>query len=423
MTNVEKFVIEGGRSLEGEIEVRGSKNAAGPILAATLMTDQECEIENIPLIKDIMSLIEIMEGMGAKIEWTGERSLKVSSRNGIDPSKMDFGKASATRVSVLLIGALLARAKRFKIAKPGGDRIGLRPISTHIEALEKLGAKIEEQSTFYEIDFADLRGREVILKEFSVTATENLIMVGSILSGRTIIKGAAAEPQVQNLGDMLNKMGAKISGLGTHTIVIDGVENLSGVTHKIIPDPNEAGTFVLAGAITPGKIKVIGAIPSHLDLFLDRLEEMGVDMIKDDNSVTVDYSPNLRPVRVQALPYPGFPTDLLPPLVPLLTQAKGKSLVHDPLYENRLSYIHELRKMGADIELVDPHRAIVFGKTNLVGQNIESGDIRAGAALVIAGLLAKGRTTIRNIYQIDRGYEKIEERLQRLGASIQRVSE
>lgn len=246
-------------------------------------------------------------------------------------------------------------------------------------------------------------------------------MASSLLSGKTIIKGAAAEPQVQDLGSMLKKMGAKIEGLGTHTITIEGVAKLSGVRHSIIADPNEAGTFILAGAITPGKVKVLGALPGHLDFFLEKLKEIGVRLTKDDESVTVDYSPDLHPIRVQALPYPGFPTDLLPPLVPLLTQAKGKSLVHDPLYENRLNYIHELRKMGADIELVDPHRAIIFGKTALTGQKIESGDIRAGAALVIAGLLASGRTTIKNVYQIDRGYEKIEERLQKLGAHIKRI--
>jgi UDP-N-acetylglucosamine 1-carboxyvinyltransferase len=261
-----------------------------------------------------------------------------------------------------------------------------------------------------------------VLKEFSVTATENLMMATVLAKGKTIIKGAAAEPQVQDLGQFLKEMGAKITGVGTHTIEIEGVRNLDGVSHQIIPDPLEAGTFILAGAIIPGKIKIKNVISDHLDVFLDKLEEIGVNLKKDsEDSITVNYSPHLKAVRVQALPYPGFPTDLLPPLIPLLTQAEGKSLIHDPLYENRLNFTQELRKMGADIEIVDPHRAFVFGKTPLKGLRIESWDIRAGASLIIAGLLAQGQTTIENIYQIDRGYEKIDERLQKLGADIKRV--
>ncbi len=419
----DKFVIKGGNSLEGEIELRGSKNAAGPILAATLLTDEECIIDNLPLVEDILNLIDILKGMGAKTEWQGERKLKIKAGSCVDPAKMDFEKISKMRISVLLIGSLLPRFKKFKITRPGGDRIGLRPIATHLEALKKLGAEIKEIDSFYEIKTDKLEGKEIILKEFSVTATENLMMAAVLSSGKTKIKGAAAEPHIQDLGEMLKKMGAKIEGLGTHTIEIEGREKLCGVFHKVIPDSIEAGTFILAGALTPGQVKVKNIIYEHLDMFLDKLEEIGVNFKKESDAVIVDYSFQLKAVRVQALPFPGFPTDLLPPLVPLLTQAEGKSLVHDPLYENRLNYAHELRKMGADIELVDPHRAIVFGKTPLSGQKIESLDIRAGAALVLAGLLAKGKTIIENIYQIDRGYEKIEERLQKLGADIKRIKD
>ena len=417
----EKFVIGGGRPLEGEIEVRGAKNAAASILPAVLLTDQECVIDNIPLVQDVLNLIDILKSLGAQVEWLDTRKIKISPGAKIDVAAMDFKKASAIRMSVLLIGALLPRINHFKIAKPGGDRIGLRPISTHIEALRKLGVSIEQEGSFYKISSDNMQGKEIVLREFSVTATENLMMASTLISGKTIIKGAAAEPHIQNLGEMLNKMGAKIAGLGTHTIIIEGVKKLGGVSHSVIPDPNEAGTFIMAGAITPGQVRVKGAISTHMDVFIDKLEEIGINLKKEEEAIIVDYSPELNPVRVQALPYPGFPTDLLPPLVPLLTQAKGKSLVHDPLYENRLSYTHELRKMGADIEMVDPHRAIVFGKTELTGQRIESGDIRAGAALIIAGLMAKGNTTIENIHQIDRGYEKIEERLQGLGADIKRT--
>ncbi len=418
----EKFIIQGGKPLEGEIEVRGYKNSAGAILASTLLTDQECVIDNLPLVEDVFNQIEVLKSMGVKIDWISPRKVKVKAGSEANPQKMDFERISKTRVSVLLIGSLLSRFRNFKIPHPGGDRIGLRPIFTHLEALKKIGADISEVGDFYEIRTENLVGKEIILKEFSVTATENLMMAAVLAKGTTCIKGAAAEPQVQDLGNFLREIGAEIEGLGTHTIIINGVKSLKGAYHNIISDPSEAGTFIIAGAVMPGQVKVKNINFDHLDIFLDKIDEIGVDFRKDNDSIIVNYSPNLRPVRVQALPFPGFPTDLLPLLVPLLTQIEGKSLIHDPLYENRFNYTQELRKMGADIEIVDPHRSIVFGKTPLKGQKIESWDIRAGASLVIAGLLANGQTTIENIYQIDRGYEKIEERLKKLGADIKRVN-
>ena len=246
-------------------------------------------------------------------------------------------------------------------------------------------------------------------------------MMAAVLSeGKTIIKGAACEPHVQDLGKMLKSMGAKIEGVGTHTIEIKGVKKLHGCSHKIIPDYIEAGTFIIAGALNPGKIRIKNVNPNHLDLFLAKLKEIGVNFEKDENSIEVSFSPKLKAARIQALPYPGFPTDLVPIVIPLLTQAQGRSLIHDPLYENRLNFVQELKKMGADIEIVDPHRVFVFGPTPLSGLRINSWDIRAGACLVIAGLIAKGKSKIENIFQIDRGYEKIEERLQKLGANIKR---
>ncbi|PJE69641.1 MAG: UDP-N-acetylglucosamine 1-carboxyvinyltransferase [Candidatus Staskawiczbacteria bacterium CG10_big_fil_rev_8_21_14_0_10_38_10] len=417
----DKFVILGGKPLFGEIEVRGCKNAAGPILAATLLTDEECVIENLPLVEDILNVIEVLKSIGAKVDWIGERKVRVKA-DSITTQDMDFTKISKTRISVLLFGSLLPRVKHFKISPPGGDKIGLRPISIHLQALEEIGAKILRTDDFYKIDCDNLQGKEIILGEFSVTATETLMLAAVLANGKTIIKGAACEPHVQDLGKMLKNMGAKIEGLGTHTIEIEGVKKLKGVSYSVIYDPIEAGTFIVAGAVTPGEVKVKNVDFNHLDLFLKKLEEIGVDFKKDNNSVTVSYSPNLKAAKVQALPYPGFPTDLLPIVIPFLTQARGKSLIHDPLYENRFNYVHELRKMGADIEIVDPHRAFVFGPTKLSGVRIETWDIRAGACLIIAGLMAEGKTTIENIFQIDRGYEKIEERLQKLGADIKRVS-
>ncbi len=422
----DKFVINGGKSLSGEIEVRGSKNAAGPALVASLLTEEECIIDNIPFIDDISHILDILKSMGVGVEKIGEEKVTIKAEKA-EVGKMDFEKFSKTRISVLFFGALLARTqfygspKNFKMPPPGGDRIGLRPISIQLNALEKLGAKIERRDDVYEVSCDKLIGKEIVLEEFSVTATEAVMMAAVLAEGQTIIKGAAAEPHVQNLGEMLLKMGAKIEGLGTHTIKIEGVEKLHGCNHSVIPDPIEAGTFIVIGAMAPGKIKVTGVDLSHLDLFLAKLEEMGVNMKRGENCVTVSYSPDLKAVKVQALPYPGFPTDLLPIIIPLLISAEGKSLVHDPLYENRFNYIQELKKMGADIEMVDPHRTFVFGPTKLSGAHIDSWDIRAGACLVIAALSAEGKTTIENVFQIDRGYEKIEERLQKLGADIQRV--
>lgn len=417
----EKFVIIGGKKLKGEIEVKGSKNAAGPCLIASLLTKDECIIYNVPQIEDILNILEVLRSMGVSVEKLKDGSIKIKA-DKVNPEKIDFEKASKTRISVLFFGALLSRSKKFKLPPPGGDRIGLRPISVQLNALESLGAKIERQEKAYSITCKNLKGKEIVLEEFSVTATEALIMAAVLAEGQTIIKGAAAEPHVQDLGNMLLKMGAKIEGLGTHTIKITGVKELHGVSHSIIPDPIEAGTFIIMGALVPGKIKITGIDLSHLELFLAKLEEMGVVMERGKDYIVVSHSPKLKSVKIQALPYPGFPTDLLPVIIPLLISAEGKSLVHDPLYENRFNYVSELKKMGADIEMVDPHRAFVLGPKKLLGAIIDSWDIRAGACLVVAALGAEGQTTIKNIFQIDRGYERIEERLQKLGADIKRIN-
>lgn len=424
----EKFVIQGGRKLAGEVEIRGSKNAAAAVLAATLLTKEECIIDNLPQVADILNLLDILREMGCEVERKGERQVKIRAGDNLDPNKIDFEKFSKARTSVLLIGPLLTRFSEFKISRPGGDRIGLRPITTHLEALKDLGVKVEEQGDFYYFKRAqgaqgtEFLAKEIVLSEFSVTATENLLMAVCVSQGKTIIKGAAQEPHVQDLCLLLNKMGGKIKSVSAHTLEIEGVKKLKGAEHTVITDYVEAGTFLVIGAACGGRVLVRGAEPSHLDLFLEKLKEMGVNFQVKSQAIEVVGNNEIEPVKVQALPYPGFPTDLLPLVAPLLTQAQGKSLIHDPLYENRLNYTQELRKMGADIEIVDPHRAFVFGKTPLRGVSIESWDIRAGASLIVAGLMAQGATTINSIGQIDRGYERIEERLQGLGAEIKRIS-
>lgn len=417
----EKFVIVGKKKIEGEVFVSGSKNNAGPVIAATLLSKEPFVIENLPLVEDIFKMLKLLESMGASVEWLGEKKVRINTEK-VDPEKMDYSLVGQARVSVLLMGPLIYRFKKFKIPSPGGDKIGLRPISAHLEGFKKMGVRVLSNGAFYHFDGEKIKGgAEIVLSEFSVTATENLMMLAAGLEGKTVIKMAAAEPHVQDLGKMLNDMGAKISGIEAHTIEIEGNSKLKGVNHEIIPDYLEAGTFFVLGAVTPGTLEIKNVILNHLDSFLEKMEEIGVNFERGNNFLKVNFSENLKPTKIQALPYPGFPTDLLPIAIPLLTQAQGKSLIHDPLYENRLNFIHELRKMGADIEIVDPHRAFVFGKSPLSGIKISSLDIRAGASLIIASLMAEGESIIEDIFQIDRGYEKIDEKLRNLGADIKRI--
>ncbi len=418
---MEKFIINGNKELRGEIEVRGSKNAAGPCLAAVLLTQEECVIDNLPLIEDIKNTIQVLESLGVKTEWLSERKLKLKAES-INAENINLEKVSKTRMSVVLFGSMLARLKDFKISSPGGDVIGLRPITVQLKALEKIGAHIEREGDVYHIWRDELIGKEIILGEFSPTATEALMLAAVLAKGKTVIKGAASELSVQDLSKMLTAMGANIIWKDSHTIIIEGVEALHGCEHSVEPDHLEAGTFIVIGALTPGKVTVKNINFEYLDMFLYKLEEMGVNFDRGDNQVTVFYSQFLKPLKVQALPHPGFPTDLLPIIIPLLVRAQGKSLIHDPLYENRLGWAHELRKMGGDVEIVDPHRAFVFGPKVLEGTSVNSLDVRAGAVLVVAGLMAEGKTIINDIFHIDRGYERIEERLQKIGADIKRIS-
>jgi UDP-N-acetylglucosamine 1-carboxyvinyltransferase len=417
----EKFLIEGGRSLFGEVEISGSKNEAGAILAATLLGKGDFQIDNLPRIKDILDEIEILKSMGAKIEWLGPKKLKVSTEN-VDPEKIPFDLFEKMRISVLFLGPLLAKFKKLKLPRPGGDKIGLRPISTHLSAFEELGVKIKRENDFYYFEAPDkIRKSKIVLKEFSVTATENLMLFFAKKEGEFKIELAAAEPHVQNLGKFLIKMGAKIEGLGTHSLIIQGKKELSATDFSISPDPIETGTFLIAFAITKGEGLIKARGFESLTFFLEKMKEIGVKFKLEKEGILVKKSQNFKAAKIQTLPHPGFPTDLQPQTSVLLTQAKGKSLIHETLYENRFQHLHELRKMGADIEITDPHRAIIFGKAKIFGTKVNSSDIRTGASLILAGLIAEGETIIENIYQIDRGYEKIEEKLKKLGAKIERI--
>ena len=417
----DKFLIQGGIPLSGEVEISGYKNSAGAVLATTLLSEETSIIDNLPLVSDVLDQIDILKEMGAEIEWLGERKIKINPKN-ITPEKIPTNLFEKMRVSVLLIGPLLAKFKKFKVPHPGGDKIGLRPISTHLEALKDFGVKVREKEGFYYFEAPENpEGKRIVLKEFSVTATENAMMFASLIKGKTKIEIAAAEPQVQDTGKILKAMGAKIEGIGTHTIEIEGQEKLRGADFSICPDLLEAGTYFLAFALTGGEGKIKNVNPDHLTFFLEKMKEIGVNFEVFDNEILVKPSREFRAAKIQVLPYPGFPTDLQPHTSVLLTQAQGKSLIHDPLYENRFQHLHELRKMGADIEITDPHRALIFGKRELIGNKVNSTDIRSGAALILAGLISKEKTLVENISQIERGYEKIEEKLKKLGAQIEKV--
>jgi len=421
MVKPNKLLITGGIPLSGEVEISGYKNAAGVCLAATLLTEEPSIIDNLPQVTDVLNQIEILKKMGAEVIWLEKNKIKINPKN-INPEKIPIEIFEKMRVSVLLIGPLLARFKKFKIPHPGGDRIGLRPITTHLQALKNFGVKVKNESGFYLFEAPlELKGRRVVLKEFSVTATENIMMLAALSEGKTKIEIAAAEPQVQDLGKLLRKMGVSIEGTGTHTIEITGREKLSGAEFSICPDLLEAGTFLIAFALTQGEGKIKKVNPEHLTFFLEKMKDIGVNFEVREKEILVKPSKEFKPTKIQVLPYPGFPTDLQPQSSVLLTQTQGKSLIHEPLYENRFSHLHELRKMGADIEITDPHRALIFGKTKLMGNRIKALDIRSGATLVLAGLIAKGQTLIQDISQIERGYENIDKKLRKLGAQIKKL--
>ena len=418
----EQFIIHGGKPLQGEIETRGAKNAAFPILAATLLTKEECIIDNLPLIEDVFRMVEILKGMGSEVSWAGERTIKIKNSH-IDPRALREDIVGRLRGSVLFQGPLLARFGRVQSLQPGGCIIGARPIDTHLNGFAQLAVNVKKFGKNYLLENNNKNsGGRVILDEFSVTATENLMIFAGLTSSKTVIKTADQDYQVQELAGFLAKMGVRIRGAGTHEVSVEGSKKLKGVRYKLMYDPIEAGTFILTAAASKGNVLVKNVEVDFLELPLKKLKDFGVPWkIIGKKSVRILPWKKLVMDKIQSLPYPGIPSDLQSAFGVLATQAKGSTLIHDPLYEGRLKYLEELNKMGAEIYFADPHRAVINGPSQLRGRELGPMDLRGGAALIIAGLIAKGRTTINNIYQIDRGYEKIEERLQKIGADIKRV--
>jgi len=416
-----RFIIKEGNKLSGNWRVQGMKNAATPVLAATLLTRDECILRNVPRIKDLDHMISILHTFGAKTEWKDDHTLSIQTPK-IIRSDMDYLLTRRMRSSVLFMGPILSSMGKMRLPEPGGCNIGNRPLDAHFAAFKGIGAQIKRQDGYYNIIGKSLQGKEVELPEKSVTATENLIMAASIVPGKTIIKNAAQEPHVKCLAEFLNSMGAKISGQGSDTITIEGVDELHGTEFEIIPDQLEIGTIAVLAALASEQVVISPIIEEHMKAIADKLKEAGVDFDEKDGKWIVRGSKDkLRALDIKTEPYPGFPTDLQACFGVLATQCKGASKICDPMYENRLGYVNELIKMNAKAEIKDAHTALIQGSADLRGCEINSLDLRAGATLIIAGLIAKGETVLCDAENIDRGYENIDGRLRALGADIKRV--
>ena len=425
---MEQFVIEGGFPLSGTITPFGNKNAALPLLAATLLTDETVVLKNAPPIGDVLTLIKLLQDLGVSVQHTSRAELTASAAS-LSKTALNPDLCRKARGSFLLAGALLARHGRATMPRPGGDKIGRRRLDTHLRALEALGARIQTNHV-YEMWAPDgLAGADIFLDERSVTGTENVIMASTLAEGTTVIRNAACEPHVQELCNLLNAMGARISGVGTNELTIEGVTTLGGGEHTIGPDYMEVGSFIGLAAVTNGEVRIRDAAPHHMRRSLMVFERLGVEVVVDGEDILVPDNQRLEIVRdvgdaipkIFDDPWPGFPADLMSIAIVVATQARGTVLFFEKMYESRLFWLDWLIEMGAEIILCDPHRAVIVGPSKLYGERITSPDIRAGMALLIASLCAEGQSVIRNIEQIDRGYDCIDERLRALGARIERV--
>jgi len=427
---MEKFHIEGGIPLKGEVTPSGNKNSALPILTATLLTDEPVILHNVPNIRDVSDMRKLIASLGVKIEDLGENSWCIAART-VRPADLDPDLCRRIRASILLAGPMLARTGGFRLPPPGGDVIGRRRLDTHSLALKALGANVKYARSSFEFKANRLKGAGILLDEASVTGTENILMAAATAKGTTVIRNAASEPHVQELCQMLNTLGAHVDGIGSNTLRIEGVENLHGGEFTIGPDYLEVISFVGAAVVTHGEIRIRSAGPQYLDMIRFVFRRLGVDWSVDGEDVLVPAKQRLKiePDLGNAIPeiksnvWPAFPTDLISIAITVATQARGSVLFHDWMYPGRMYFTDKLVGMGAHIVLCDPHRVIVTGPTKLYGEKMESPDIRAGMALLLAALAVPGKSTIRNVGQIDRGYERVDEKLRDLGAKIERLVE
>ena len=416
---MDKIWVQGGRPLKGSVAVSGAKNAALPALAAALLTDQPLVLHNIPRVRDISTMLRVLEHLGAEASMQDHGTCTVRVGRIGEP-EAPYDLVRTMRASVLVLGPLLSRTGRARVSLPGGCAIGERPINLHLEGLSRLGAEVDLVHGYIIARSRRLHGADVTFSSRTVTGTENLMMAASLAEGRTVLRNCAMEPEVTNLGDLLRAMGARLEGAGTETITIEGVETLSGAEHAVIPDRIEAGTFLVAGAITRGDVRVERCVPKHLVALKQQLERVGVPLNVDPDSLGVKAWETLSSQDVSTAPYPGFATDLQAQYMALMTQANGQAVIAENIFENRFMHAGELRRMGADITL-EGHTAIVRGPTPLSGAPLMATDLRASASLILAALAADGTSIVNRVYHIDRGYERIEEKLQALGAEIERV--
>ncbi len=416
-----KFIIKGQRKLSGEIKVRGAKNLALKVIPAAILSSEPMTISNLPQIEDIGKSLQLISELGFLVKKAGGKYvIEAKKPKTTDlPAKL----ADKFRTSVMFVGPLLARFKEVRFPHPGGCVIGAggRPIDLFLDGFKALGAEIKMDDRFYHIKAKKLKGCEFFFSKVSVTVTESLMMTACLAEGKTILRNCAMEPEIKYLADYLNKCGAKISGAGTPNITIIGVKHIKGGSIKIMPDRIETGSFAIMAAATNSEITIKDCDPSHIEALLTIFKKIGVNFEFGKNWLKMKKSNNLKPYNIQTHEYPGFPTDLQSPYLVLMTQVKGSSLIHETIYDRRLIWTDMLSQMGANITMCDPHRVLVSGPSKLYGKKLISPDIRAGIGLVIAALIAKGSTEIDNIYQIDRGYEKLDERLRKLGADIYRV--
>jgi UDP-N-acetylglucosamine 1-carboxyvinyltransferase len=416
---MDKLRVKGGVRLEGQVRISGAKNSALPAMAASLLTAGEITLENIPLVNDIFTTRRLLRELGVGVEFDGGHTACLRAEK-ILSNEAPYDLVKTMRASVLVLGPLLARTGHARVSLPGGCAIGARPINLHIQGLEKLGAKVHTEYGYVDARADRLVGSEILFEKITVTGTENLMMAATLANGQTVLQNAAREPEVVDLSELLIKMGAKISGAGTSTITIEGVSELKGTAHRIIPDRIEAGTFIVAAAITDGAIELLNSDPEHLSSVIDTLRQTGANIETGSNRISVRGSGELKAIDIVTQEYPGFATDMQAQCMALLTQAAGTSVINENIFENRFMHASELTRMGAHIR-IDGSRAIVTGKTRLTGANVIASDLRASASLIVAALVAEGMTVIDRVYHLDRGYEKIEEKLRSVGAQIERL--
>lgn len=416
-----KFIVKGGNRLSGKVKVGGAKNSALKLMAAALLTEEQTVLTNVPHITDVKIMAAVLERLGASINYADPDAIEIKPGYSLY-AEAPYELVSQMRASIIVLGPLLARLGRARVAMPGGCNIGSRKIDMHIRGLEMLGARIEVGHGFIEAISEKLVGSKIALDYPSVGATENLLMAATLAEGVTTIENVAREPEIVDLASFLNSMGAKIEGAGTPTMRIEGVNKLHGVEYRVVPDRIEAGTLLVAAAITNGDVMVEDAIPEHLEMVISKLQAIGVEVMTSDAGIRVTGCAGINPTDIATLPHPGFPTDMQTQLMALLALADGTSIITENIFENRFMFVNELNRMGSNVRTEGRH-AIIKGVSRLTGAPVKAPDLRGGAALVVAGLAAHGVTEVSDIYHIDRGYHNFEHKLRELGASIERVGE